>query len=269
VKRGYQVYYIFQDSFLLTPEETPDSLVHEAVNIDETVFSGIKKDIFTIPSLHGYAINAIMLNTKDPVPGWKQIPVRQAAGNIAVGKMLDGVGESGNILRAFHIAQWRRNSRYCGCCGNINRDDEKELARLCTSCGHMEFPRISPAVITIVVNDRDEALLASNKRFISGMYSLIAGFNEAGESLEATVAREIREEVAIDVSDIRYVKSQPWPFPNSLMIGFTARYAGGEIKTDDIEIGDAKWFSRDALPSIPGFGSVSRYLIELWLNRQL
>jgi NAD+ diphosphatase len=124
-------------------------------------------------------------------------------------------------------------------------------------------------VITIIINDKGEALLAHNKKFVNGVYSLIAGFNEAGESLEATVARETREEVGVEVKDIRYIRSQPWPFPNSLMLGFTARHAGGEIKPDGIEIEDARWFSRDSLPSLPGHGSVSRYLISLWLKGEL
>ena len=97
------------------------------------------------------------------------------------------------------------------------------------------------------------------------MYSLIAGFNEAGESLEDTVVREIREEVNIEVRDIRYVASQPWPFPNSLMLGFSARYASGTIRADGREIEDAAWFGKDALPLLPGSGSVSRYLIGRWL----
>jgi NAD+ diphosphatase len=97
------------------------------------------------------------------------------------------------------------------------------------------------------------------------VYSLIAGFNEAGESLEATVAREIREEVGLEVRDIRYIASQPWPFPNSLMLGFTARYASGELRPDGLEIEDARWFGRDNLPLLPGFGSVSRSLIEGWI----
>jgi NAD+ diphosphatase len=133
----------------------------------------------------------------------------------------------------------------------------------------MEFPRISPAVITIIINDKGEALLAHNKRFTSGVYSLIAGFNEAGESLEATVVREIREEVSVEVKDIRYIRSQPWPFPNSLMLGFTASYASGAIQPDGVEIEDARWFSREDLPLLPGSGSVSRYLIGLWLENKL
>jgi NAD+ diphosphatase len=184
--------------------------------------------------------------------------------------MADGVGPVGRILRSHHISLWRRDSRFCGSCGSPNRDaDTGELARQCPACGRLEFPRISPAVITIVINDKDEALLAHNSKFAAAIYSLIAGFNEAGESLEATVAREIKEEVNLDVTDIRYVRSQPWPFPNSLMLGFTARYSGGELKPDGKEIEDARWYSRDALPQLPGSASVSRYLIELWRERKL
>ena len=141
--------------------------------------------------------------------------------------------------------------------------------RECTKCGRIEFPRISPAVITIVTNDSGQALLARNKKTAAGFYALIAGFNEAGENLETTVAREIKEEVNINVKNIRYVLSQPWPFPNSLMLGFTAEYESGELRADGIEIEDARWFDRSALPSLPGSASISRYLIDLWLKDQL
>jgi NAD+ diphosphatase len=124
-------------------------------------------------------------------------------------------------------------------------------------------------VITIIINNDGEALLAHNRKFAGGVYSLIAGFNEAGENLEATVAREIREEVNLEVRDIQYIASQPWPFPNSLMLGFSARYASGEIRPDGEEIMDARWFKPNALPQIPGFGSVSRYLINAWLEGKL
>jgi NAD+ diphosphatase len=173
------------------------------------------------------------------------------------------------MLRAYHVAQWRQDSVFCGSCGAKNIDAPDELARHCPACGRREYPRISPAVITIILNDDGRALLAHNKKFANGVYSLVAGFNEAGESLEATVAREIREEVGLEVKDIRYIASQPWPFPNSLMLGFTARYAGGEIHPDGIEIEDAKWFTRDNLPKLPGNGSVSRYLINGWLDGRL
>jgi NAD+ diphosphatase len=170
------------------------------------------------------------------------------------------------MLRAYHISQWRADSRFCGSCGTKNTDAPDELARLCPACGRLEFPRIAPAVITLVINGTGEALLAHNKKFAPGVYSLIAGFNEAGESLENTVAREIREEVSIEVRDIRYIVSQPWPFPSSLMLGFTARYVSGSLRPDGIEIEDARWFPRDKLPLLPGGGSVSRYLINSWIH---
>jgi NAD+ diphosphatase len=229
-------------------------------------------DCFAIPSVDGSGdISAVMLKSSFLLPPeWKAVPLRQALDCMTGGVMADGVGQVGRMLRAYHIALWRQDSRFCGSCGSLNIDAASgELARQCPACGRLEFPRISPAVITIIINDKGEALLAHNKKFVNGVYSLIAGFNEAGESLEATVARETKEEVNIDVAGIRYVRSQPWPFPNSLMLGFTARYAGGEIKPDGIEIEDARWFSRDNLPPLPGNGSVSRYLIGLWLDGAL
>ena len=199
--------------------------------------------------------------------GWRSVALRQVL-SMQQG-MEEGNGVTGRMMRLCHIAQWRRDSRFCGSCGTKNNDAGVELARRCPACGRMEFPRISPAVITIIINDRNEILLAHNKNFTSGVYSLIAGFNEPGESLEITVAREIREEVDIEVRDIHYVKSQPWPFPNSLMIGFCARHASGAIRPDGVEIEDAGWFNKDNLPKLPGTGSLSRYLIDCWLDSSL
>jgi NAD+ diphosphatase len=198
-------------------------------------------------------------------PRWQALPVRQAV-SVLSGNAANGTIQNSRMLRAFHIAQWRQESRFCGSCGSRNTDSPDELARLCPACGRLEYPRIAPAVITIITNDEDKVLLAHNSKFTPGMYSLIAGFAEAGENLEAAAAREIREEVDIEVCDIRYRVSQPWPFPNSLMAGFSARYASGTIRPDGVEIEDAQWFSRDKLPMLPGPGSVSRYLIEQWLT---
>jgi NAD+ diphosphatase len=197
--------------------------------------------------------------------GWRTVPIRETLSSGARG-ILSGEGDIGRLFRAYHIMQWRRESAFCGGCGSPNVDAPDELARLCPACGRREYPRISPAIIVLITNEKDEALLAHNIKFMGGIYSLIAGFNEAGESLETTVAREVREEVGVEVEDIRYVASQPWPFPNSLMIGFTARYARGEIKPDGVEIEDARWFRREDLPKLPGAGSVSRYLINRWLG---
>jgi len=267
--------YVYQGGNLIVPADTPDSHIQNEVN-DELVaaaFGDVIKDEsgFIVSALDGSGdIRGITVPKGELPPGWKTIPMRQAVNIITGGVMADGVGPIGKLLRSHHVSLWREDSRFCGSCGAPNRDtDGGELARQCTACERTEFPRISPAIITIVINDRDEALLAHNKKFIPGLYSLIAGFNEPGESLEATVAREIKEEVNIDVKDIRYIRSQPWPFPNSLMLGFSAHYNGGELRPDGIEIEDAQWFPRNNLPGLPGYGSVSRYLIGLWLDGKL
>ena len=229
-------------------------------------------DIFTVPAITGGAfggdISCVYVPPDAPLPPRLQaIPVRQVLSVLPCHAAGED-SQSARMLRAFHVAQWRRDSRFCGNCGAANTDAPDELARLCPACGRTEFPRISPAVITLITNDEGKALLAHNRKFAAGMYSLIAGFTEAGESLEATVARETREEAGIEVRDIRYAISQPWPFPNSLMLGFTARYASGVVKPDGIEIEDARWFGKDDLPKLPGPGSVSRHLIEHWLAGQ-
>jgi NAD+ diphosphatase len=128
------------------------------------------------------------------------------------------------------------------------------------------YPRLAPAVIVAVERD-DQLLLANNARFPRGFYSVLAGFVEAGESLEQTVAREIKEEVGITVSDIRYFGSQPWPFPHSLMIAFQAKYADGEFVLEEAEIADAGWFSADNLPQLPPPLSIARRLIDDFVRR--
>jgi len=266
--------YIFQENNIIVPVDTADSRIHEEVSREliDSAFGGLcGTDSFCVPSLDGKGeIWCISLPETGLPPGWKAVPLRQALNIMTGGAMAEGIGTIGRILRSFHVNQWRKDSRFCGSCGAENNDaDSGELARQCPECGRLEFPRISPAVITLITNDSGDILLAHNIKFAAGIYSLIAGFNEAGESLESTVLREIKEEVNLDVRDICYVCSQPWPFPNSLMMGFRARHSGGELKPDGIEIDDARWFSRDNLPPLPGNGSVSRYLINLWAEGKI
>jgi NAD+ diphosphatase len=267
--------YVYLGNSLVVPEDTPDTLIHKEIAlelIEKAFASNNKIDSFTVPSLDGQAdICSFVIPEGNPLPaGWKSIPLRQALGIMTGGTLARGQGPVGRILRSYHISQWRKDSLFCGSCGASNRDaDSGILARQCSACGRLEFPRISPAVITIITNDKGEAVLAHNKNFASNFYSLIAGFNEAGENLEETVAREIKEEINIGVKEIRYILSQPWPFPGSLMLGFSARYDGGELKPDGIEIDDAQWFSREALPSLPPSASVSRFLIDLWATGKL
>jgi len=168
--------------------------------------------------------------------------------------------------RANQLVDWSRNHRFCGQCGHPTENRSVERAKICRACGLVNYPRLSPAVIVAVVRD-DRLLLASNKRFKSGYYSVLAGFVEPGETLEECVAREIKEEVGISVANVRYFGSQPWPFPNSLMVGFIADYAGGEINPDLSEIVDAGWFKAENLPSIPPRITIARHLIDWFVDR--
>lgn len=141
-------------------------------------------------------------------------------------------------------------------------------AKECPGCRFLSFPRISPAVI-VLVEKENRVLLARVKRFTTELYSVLAGFVEPGETLEETVRREVAEETGIKVKNIRYFGSQPWPFPDSLMIGFTADYESGEIKIDETEIADAGWYDPDRLPIIPGKISIARELIDWFVNAKL
>jgi NAD+ diphosphatase len=139
------------------------------------------------------------------------------------------------------------------------------LRKLCPKCGLLSFPRLSPAIIVAVVHG-SKILLARANHFADGFYSVLAGFVEPGETLEECVRREVQEEVGLQVKNIRYFGSQPWPFPHSLMIGFTAEFAGGHITIDGAEIADAAWFSPADLPRIPGEISIARRLIDWFLE---
>jgi NAD+ diphosphatase len=167
--------------------------------------------------------------------------------------------------RAVQLVDWARTHRYCGRCGTPTEPSPGERAKRCPACGQLAFPRIAPAVITLVSRG-DEALLARGVTFPVPMYSCIAGFVEPGETLEDAVRREVREEVGVEITNLAYVSSQPWPFPHSLMIGFTADWASGEIVIDPDEIIDAQWFRADAMPIIPPGVSIARKLIDGWLH---
>ena len=163
--------------------------------------------------------------------------------------------------RAFQVVDWDRTHRYCGRCGTPTRDRAAERAKECPACGLVAYPRVSPAMMALVTRGRD-LLLARAHRFAPGMYSALAGFVEPGETIEDCVRREVREEVGVEVGQLTYFASQSWAFPHSLMIAFTAEYAGGDLKVDDAEIAEARWFAADALPHLPPSVSIARRLIE-------
>jgi NAD+ diphosphatase len=168
---------------------------------------------------------------------------------------------------ANQLVLWNRNHHYCGRCGGLTETKPDERARVCPQCGVINYPRLSPAVIVAVLKDH-QILLAHSQRFPTKFYSVLAGFVEPGETLEACVKREVLEEVGITVKNIRYFGSQPWPFPDSLMVGFTAEYGDGNIRIDPSEITDAGWFSPDQLPPIPPKISIARRLIDWFLQQE-
>jgi NAD+ diphosphatase len=194
--------------------------------------------------------------------GLRRVGLRQALAEYeepAMKGALRGIA----LLRALEVA------RFCGACGSPLEDkeggggegDEDAGGRVCPSCGRVHFPRISPAVI-VLIRKGPRALLAHNARFPKGRFGLIAGFVEAGETLEEAAMREAREEAGIEIRDLRYVKSQSWPFPDSLMTAFTAEWASGEARPDGVEIAELRWCLPSELPEIPPKGSVARCLIE-------
>lgn len=169
--------------------------------------------------------------------------------------------------RAVQLVEWSRTHRYCGRCATPTEPVPGERARRCPACGLLAFPRLAPAVITLIERG-GEVLLARGRAFPVPMYSCVAGFVEPGETLEEAVHREVREEVGVELADVRYVSSQPWPFPHSLMVGFEATWAAGDIAIDEDEIVDAGWFRPDDLPMIPPGMSIARTLIDRWVARQ-
>jgi NAD+ diphosphatase len=170
--------------------------------------------------------------------------------------------------RAFQIVNWNRMNKFCGKCGKLTEQKQDEMAKFCPSCQSVYYPRISPAVIVAVIHD-DKILLAHNKSFIPNRFSVIAGFVEPGETFEDCINREIKEEVGIRVKNIRYFGSQPWPFPDSLMVGFIAEYESGEINVDGQEIDAADWFGKDNLPLRPTKDTIAGQLIEAAFDGRL
>jgi len=203
---------------------------------------------------HAFAVSA----AAPPGAPWVTRGLRLLYG--AFGEELFGVAG-----RALQIALWAATHRFCGRCGTETERMPGDRAMRCPACGLTAYPRIAPAIITLVRRG-DEALLARGARFPLPFYSTLAGFAEPGESLEETLVREVREEVGVEVRDLRYFGSQPWPFPHSLMIGYFAEWASGEIVIDGSEILDAQWFSIDRLPNVPPRISIARRLIDAWVD---
>jgi len=249
-----RVWFVFHgNSLVVRPEPDAISLPRD----DQLTAAGVAlSSVEYLGQLDGEQVFAAITDAAPPAP----LSLRDLRG------LYGALGDEAYAVagRATQIVQWAATHRFCGRCGSPTRRVPTERAMHCDACGLSFFPRLAPAIM-VLVRRGDEALLAHGARFPLPMYSALAGFVEAGESLEETLAREVREEVGIEVRNLRYFGSQPWPYPNSLMICFFADWAGGEIVVDGDEIVDAKWFSADELPLIPPRLSISRQLIDAWL----
>lgn len=166
-----------------------------------------------------------------------------------------------------HITYWLSHNNYCGVCSKKNILVQDDLALKCNNCSELFYPTIAPCIIVLLYNQKNEILLAKHKYSTKNIYTCLAGYVAPGETLEHAVAREVYEEVGLNIDNIKYVASQPWPFPNILMMGFFAQYACGDITIDHIEIDDAKWFHMNNLPELlPSTKTIARYLIERFIN---
>lgn len=196
-----------------------------------------------------------------------ELPAGVVASNLRAGAATLPSAEWTAAALASQVLHWDRTNRFCGDCGApMTRPDPTERAKRCGQCGHVVYPRVSPCVI-VLIHDGPRLLMTRQASWPAGRYGLVAGFVEAGENLEDCVRREVAEETGLAVDEITYQGSQPWPFPHQLMVGFFARYAGGEVVLRDDELEDARWFDPGALPTLPPRLSIARSLVEHFLRR--
>lgn len=232
-----------EDERYSLPEAQPESIVAEGEKFDFEI--------------EGKDYTAVGVTGCREIEGMEWIGVRDSWSRLDAGAHC-AVGKGSELVF------WARNNRFCGGCG-AEMKRSTEISLKCPECGREIFPSVSPAIIVLVKRD-DKALLVHARQFTRPFFGLVAGFVETGETLEQCVAREVKEETSLDITDIRYEGSQPWPYPMQLMIGFTARYAGGEITFADGELTEGGFFDKDHLPPLPGNGSIARRMIEKWIE---
>jgi NAD+ diphosphatase len=243
--------FAFVQGQLLLPQDEGATLAPLASDA-LTVFAPMAERRHYLGRIEGQDCWALALS--EAPNGWRRTPLRTAM--MSFGDPLMGVAG-----RAAQILEWDRTHRHCGACGTPTELQGHERVRRCPACGHTAYPRVTPAMMVLVWRE-GELLLARSPHYAPGVYSALAGFVEAGESLEDCVHREVAEEVGVRVEGLRYYGSQSWPFPNSLMVAYTARWVGGEIVPQAGEIEDARWYPLDALPKIPPRFSISGHLIR-------
>ncbi|WP_018701880.1 NAD(+) diphosphatase [Anaeromusa acidaminophila] len=252
-------WFLFHRDELLMKETADGLILPSQEDLSDLPYLSAKHAQY-IGSLDSNACFAATISSEDVPPGFALQKLRGVYGLVD-----DDAFRL--AFRSYHVRTWLKNNRFCGACGQATQPMTEELAVRCPQCGHIAYPRISPAII-VAVTKGDEILLAHSNRLPPGRYSVIAGFVEPGETLEECVRRELAEEVGIEVTDIRYFGNQPWPFPDSLMVAFTATAVSSEITIDNNEILDAGWYSPHNLPpNLPGQESIARRLIDAYLAK--
>jgi NAD+ diphosphatase len=231
-----------------TPRSTVFTFADGRVAVEQ---GGVDRDALHVGFLDGEPAFAVRLD--GPLP--PEAPTLRELLTSAEPELAAAAG------RAAQLLEWDATHRFCGRDGTPTEPGTGEVVRICPQCRTAYYPRISPAVIMLVERD-GKILLARRAGIARAFYSCLAGFVEPGETLEEAVAREVREEAAIEIADVRYVASQPWPFPSQLMVGFSARWAAGEVRIDERELGDAQWFDPRDLPEVPGPFTIARRLID-------
>jgi len=249
--------FAFRDDKILVgdPEDAP--VVPQLSKLQELGMGG---DGHYLGDLAGVPCIAVPLPADAPeAPGWRYAGLRSLFFRLP--EPLVAIAG-----RAFQVIEWDRTHRFCGRCGTPTRNRADERAKECPTCGYVAYPRVTPAMMVLITRGH-ELLLARAQRFPPGMFSALAGFVEPGETIEDCIRREVREEVGLEVGGIRYFASQSWAFPHSLMIAYTAEYAGGEIRPDATEIAEARWFAWNEVPALPPSISISRRLIDATVAR--
>jgi NAD+ diphosphatase len=252
------LWFLLQDKKLLVQEQNQSI---ELLQGDDSLLANIKhQPIIYIGKLNGQPCLACDIDPEQTLPAnWKAVGLRELYGSIPDIKY--------NIVTyASQLINWLEISRYCPVCGVPMTVIEKSWGKQCPTGHYSVYPPVIPAVIVLIQDG--ERIFLGHKRGWGNRYSLIAGFVEPGETLEECVHREIKEETGLEVKDIKYISSQPWPFPSQLMVGFTAQYKGGVFQPQDDELDDARWFTRETLPGLPPPVSVAYLLIHTWLNQR-
>lgn len=251
--REDDLWFLFQDKMILIKEDMGKVFIPTFKDVKEFIGNlEVKYHLGEFNKIHcfcGEINSAVKLTGK-----LRFISLRQGAAIINE-DILPICGKASQIIH-FH-----KTNKFCGVCGSENEFVEYEFAMKCKRCGYVSYPQVCPAII-VGITKGDKILLANNKSFPEGLHSNVAGFLDVNETLEECVKREVLEEVNIKIKNIKYFDSQPWPYPNSIMIGFIAEYDSGEIKVDGEEILHADWYSKDKLPILPDKTTIARKIID-------